>query len=204
MNGLNAEAEAERVHLRNDRPTRNGQYVLYWMQASQRASWNPALEHAIALGDQLGVPVVACFGLTPDYPEANLRSYAFLLGGLEETARALAERGLHSVLRGSATRPRLPWIWPAMRPPSSPTAATFGTSACGGKPWRRVPPAPWSKWRAIWWFRWSWPTPARRGAPQFFAAAFNLWCRASSARSWTALRDIARCNWRFGGRSLRT
>jgi len=99
MNGLNAKAEAERVHHRNDRPTRNGQYVLYWMQASQRASWNPALEHAIALGDQLGVPVVACFGLTPDYPEANLRSYAFLLGGLEETVRALAERGLQCVTR---------------------------------------------------------------------------------------------------------
>ncbi len=99
MSSPNAEIEAERVHLRNDRPTRNGQYVLYWMQASQRASWNPALEHAIALGDQLGVPVVACFGLTPDYPEANLRSYTFLLGGLEETARALAERGLQCVTR---------------------------------------------------------------------------------------------------------
>lgn len=46
------------------------------MQASQRASWNPALEYAVALGDELGLPVLGSFGLTPDYPEANFRAYA--------------------------------------------------------------------------------------------------------------------------------
>ncbi|MCR4391422.1 MAG: deoxyribodipyrimidine photo-lyase [Candidatus Acetothermia bacterium] len=91
--------EPERVRFLNDRPVRQGRYVLYWMQASQRASGNPALEHAVALGNDLGLPVAVAFGLTPSYPEANLRHYAFMLAGLKETALELADRGIRFVLR---------------------------------------------------------------------------------------------------------
>lgn len=91
--------EPERVRHLNDRPLRGGRYVLYWMQASQRASGNPALEHAIALADELRLPVVVGFGLTPSYPEATLRPYAFMVQGLGEVARGLEEKGIRFVLR---------------------------------------------------------------------------------------------------------
>ena len=75
-----------------------GLYVLCWMQQSQRASWNHALEYSIERGNELGLPVLAYFGLTSRFPEANERHYAFMLEGLEETARALAQRGIRLVI----------------------------------------------------------------------------------------------------------
>jgi deoxyribodipyrimidine photo-lyase len=83
----------------NDRSPRPGRYVLYWMQQSQRAEWNHALEYALDRANNLDLPVVVVFGLTPRYPDANLRHYAFMLQGLRETAQRLAERGIRFVLR---------------------------------------------------------------------------------------------------------
>jgi len=73
--------------------------VLYWMQASQRAFWNPALEFAIDLANEHKLPVLVVFGLTPNYPEANLRHYAWMLQGLREAAQALRERDIGFVMR---------------------------------------------------------------------------------------------------------
>src|ERR687894_2725866 len=83
-------------------PRPDGLYVLYWMQQSQRAAHNPALEHAVDEANARDLPVLVCFGLTDGYPEANARHYAFMLEGLAEVARALAERGIAFVIgRGS-------------------------------------------------------------------------------------------------------
>ena len=86
--------ERERLTELNNAPEQPGDYVLYWMQNSQRAEFNPALEVAIADANRLGLPVTVGFGLTADYPEANARHYAFMLEGLAETAHALRQRGL--------------------------------------------------------------------------------------------------------------
>jgi deoxyribodipyrimidine photo-lyase len=43
--------------------------------------------------------LLVVFGLTDDYPEANLRHYTFMLEGLKETRAALASRGIKMVLR---------------------------------------------------------------------------------------------------------
>jgi deoxyribodipyrimidine photo-lyase len=88
----------DRTTRLNDRPPGPGRYVLYWMQQSQRARCNHALEFAVARADALGLPLLVGFGLT-DYPEADLRSYQFLLDGLRETAVALSDRGIGFVLR---------------------------------------------------------------------------------------------------------
>lgn len=95
-----------RVHELNDAPVDPaGRHVLYWMQQAQRAAGNHALELAIRLADERGLPVVVGFGLTDAYPEANERHYAFMLEGLAETARALRERGIAVVMRhGSPER----------------------------------------------------------------------------------------------------
>jgi deoxyribodipyrimidine photo-lyase len=69
------------------------------MQASQRASYNPALEYAIEEANSFGLPVVVCFGLTDGYPEANARHYAFMLEGLAEVEAELRRRGIGFVIR---------------------------------------------------------------------------------------------------------
>src|SRR5210317_2012302 len=91
--------QRERVQRLNFEDVRRGDFVLYWMQASQRAACNHALEYAIDRANELGQPLVALFGLTADYPEANLRHYAFLLEGLRETETALGKRGIQLVVR---------------------------------------------------------------------------------------------------------
>jgi deoxyribodipyrimidine photo-lyase len=88
-----------RVRLLNRRPQAAGAYVLYWMQQSQRAVGNPALEHAVGEANRLRLPVAVGFGLTADYPEANRRHYAFMLEGLGEVERTLAARGIALVVR---------------------------------------------------------------------------------------------------------
>lgn len=94
--------EAERIRRLNDRPERDGAYVLYWMQQSQRACFNPALELAIGIANERKLPVVVGFGLMDDYPEANARHYTFMLQGLKEVAASLGARGIAFVIRRGA------------------------------------------------------------------------------------------------------
>ncbi len=88
-----------RVRFLNDDPVCAGQFVLYWMQASQRTEFNHALEYAAARTNELDVPLVVGFGLMDDYPEANARHYAFMLEGLRDVAVSLRKRGVHFVVR---------------------------------------------------------------------------------------------------------
>lgn len=94
--------EPQRLLELNDAPERSGDYVLYWMQQSQREAFNPALEVAVAAANRLGLPLLVGFGLMDDFPEANARHYAFMLQGLQETARSLQARGIGFVARRGA------------------------------------------------------------------------------------------------------
>lgn len=89
--------QATRLQALNSLPVREGRYVLYWMQASQRTECNHALEYAIREANRLRLPVLVVFGLTHDYPHANERHYRFMLEGLRETQQALAKRGMRLV-----------------------------------------------------------------------------------------------------------
>ena len=89
----------ERVRDLNEEDVRNGDYVQYWMQSSQRAEQNHALEYAVKRANDLDQRLLVVFGLTDDYPEANLRHYAFMLEGLEDAQEALARRGIKMVVR---------------------------------------------------------------------------------------------------------
>ncbi len=86
--------QEERIEKLNDRKPVNGRYVLYWMQQSQRSEYNHALEYSIRYANRIKKTVIAVFGLTPDYPEANLRHYRFMLEGLKETEENLKNRGI--------------------------------------------------------------------------------------------------------------
>ncbi len=92
--------EADRLATLNDAPVDDaGRYVLYWMQQSQRARFNPALEYAISSANELALPVVTVFGLHAGYPEANERHFAFMIEGLAEVHAELRERGIRFVMR---------------------------------------------------------------------------------------------------------
>ncbi|MFO7686908.1 MAG: deoxyribodipyrimidine photo-lyase [Desulfobacterales bacterium] len=91
--------ESSRIRLLNQKKMSNGDYVLYWMQQSQRAEGNHALEYAVELANHLDRPLLVAFGLTDTYPEANLRHYRFMLEGLHETAATLAQRGIRLSLQ---------------------------------------------------------------------------------------------------------
>ena len=88
-----------RTNLLNELPIRRGDYVLYWMQQSQRAACNHALECASGQANELQQPLIVVFGLTDAFPEANARHYRFMLEGLRETRDDLAARGLQLVVR---------------------------------------------------------------------------------------------------------
>ena len=91
--------EATRIKPLNSSDIPRGDYVLYWMQQSQRSTYNHALEYAVRQANKLDRMLLVGFGLTDDYPEANLRHYTFMLEGLKETRAALATRGIKMVLR---------------------------------------------------------------------------------------------------------
>jgi len=89
----------ERVRRLNNKPIRNGRYVLYWMQSAQRVEYNHALEFAIEQANELRRPVVVLFCLVDSYPEANGRHYFFMLEGLVEVRAQLEEMGVRMVVR---------------------------------------------------------------------------------------------------------
>lgn len=88
-----------RVKTINDREIIAGDYVLYWMQQSQRAEQNPALDLAIHEANRLKRPVFVAFGLSDAYPEANLRHYRFMLEGLQDAETALRRKGIRLIVR---------------------------------------------------------------------------------------------------------
>lgn len=91
----------ERVRILNKRNRRQGP-ILYWMSRDQRARDNWALTHAQELAIEQRVPLGVVFCLVPDFLKATIRQYEFMLRGLEETEKELAEKNIpFALLAGS-------------------------------------------------------------------------------------------------------
>ncbi|MGC9517675.1 MAG: deoxyribodipyrimidine photo-lyase [Methanomicrobiales archaeon] len=90
--------QKERIKNLNSRKIREGKFILYWMQSSQREQYNHALEHSIELSNRLNLPLIVYFGLTSDFPEANRRHYYFMIEGLKEVKSTLKKRGINLVI----------------------------------------------------------------------------------------------------------
>ncbi len=84
---------------RGGEPLKDAKCVIYWMQRAQRGIDNPALDVAIALGNELGLPVVAFFSAISNFPHANLRHYHFLSQGLSDAEHDLKERNVSFIVR---------------------------------------------------------------------------------------------------------
>jgi deoxyribodipyrimidine photo-lyase len=72
----------------------DGDYVLYWMQTTQRFEDNWALRLATTEADRIGKPLLIHQGLDPTYAYASDRFHTFVLQGARELARRAESLGL--------------------------------------------------------------------------------------------------------------
>jgi deoxyribodipyrimidine photo-lyase len=98
-NDITDAIQNERIKPLNNMTTRNGQYIVYWMQSSQRTEFNHALEYAIQKANELSQPLIVLFCLIADFPEANTRHYHFMLEGLKEVRSSLKNRKILMVIQ---------------------------------------------------------------------------------------------------------
>ena len=80
-------------------PRKDGKCVVYWMQRAERSLDNPAVDLAVAIANELGLPVIAYFSAISNFPHANLRHYAFLNQGLADIEEDLAARNITFIVR---------------------------------------------------------------------------------------------------------
>ena len=69
------------------------------MERAQRGVDNHAVNLAVDLANELGLPLVVYFAAISNYPNANLRHYAFLQQGLPDVEHDLAQRNIAFVMR---------------------------------------------------------------------------------------------------------
>jgi deoxyribodipyrimidine photo-lyase len=82
---------SQRITDCNELPVNGkGVFVLYWMTAFRRVTWNFALDQAVEWARKLEKPLVLLEGLRCDYPYASERLHAFVLEGMADNGRALA------------------------------------------------------------------------------------------------------------------
>lgn len=85
-------------HLNYEGIHQEGDYVLYWMQASQRYEYNHALQYAIQIANQKDKPLIVYFCLTADFPEANRRHFYFMLEGLLELKKKFKQENIPFII----------------------------------------------------------------------------------------------------------
>ena len=84
-----------RIHKANDANVNpRGQFVLYWMIANRRTSWNYALEHAVDWAKELDRPLVILEALRSEYPWASARLHRFVMDGMADNAKRLKNRAV--------------------------------------------------------------------------------------------------------------
>ncbi len=90
----------QRVTVRREGPPDpHGTCVVYWMQRAQRGRDNHAVNLAVALANQLDLPLVVYFAGISNFPNANLRHYVFLNQGLPDIEEDLAKRNISFIMR---------------------------------------------------------------------------------------------------------
>ena len=72
-------------------PNENGDFVVYWMTSARRAQWNHALQHAVDLATEHGLPLVVIECLALQHRWANDRISTFVLQGMVDN-RTMFER----------------------------------------------------------------------------------------------------------------
>lgn len=87
----------EQLNALNEKQIARGDYVLYWLQLSQRTVDNSPLSYAIGQANELQLPLVTIAVLPTDKVPSNPRQYEFTLQGLLETYRELEDLNIEPV-----------------------------------------------------------------------------------------------------------
>ena len=82
------------IPLNEKRLQPDGEFVLYWMQSTQRLEDNWALRLATIEADRVGKPLLIHHGLDPSYLYASARFHTFIMQGAREMARRADSLGL--------------------------------------------------------------------------------------------------------------
>ena len=90
--------EKTRIKLLNEKTIQNRESVIYWMQSSQRSSFNHALEYAIQISNKLNKFLKVYFVINKSYPEAQNRHFIFMLQGLYEVQKELTQKKIQMIL----------------------------------------------------------------------------------------------------------
>ena len=88
---------AERVEIVAPASTASdtvGEFVLYWARTALRAHENAALDAAVVLARELGLPLFVYHALSERYPYASDRHHMFILEGARDFAAALSARNI--------------------------------------------------------------------------------------------------------------
>lgn len=81
-----------RIRSIGDRPIdAEGDFVLYWMIANRRIDWNFSMQRAVEWARQLNRPLVVLEALRCDYRWASDRLHHFIIRGMADNSRRLAE-----------------------------------------------------------------------------------------------------------------
>jgi deoxyribodipyrimidine photo-lyase len=95
----------DRIQILKEGDITRGEYVLYWMQSSQRVEYYHALEYAIQRANALDLPLLTVYCLVDRYPEANQSHYKFMLEGLQEVRKGLERDDIgFEVLKGEPSK----------------------------------------------------------------------------------------------------
>ncbi len=85
--------ERTRVHA-DAKPKDDGQFVLYWLRTAMRTDENPALEVAMLMANELGLPLLVYQGLSQHYQYASDRHHQFMLEGARDLQASFHELGI--------------------------------------------------------------------------------------------------------------
>jgi len=90
-----SEVPGLRIRAANSRPANpDGEYVLYWMIAQRRTTWNFALQHAVAEAQARRQPLVVLEALRSGHRWASDRIHRFVLDGMQDNAKRLNRAGI--------------------------------------------------------------------------------------------------------------
>ena len=80
--------------LNQGKVNEQGQYILYWMVAQRRVSWNFGLQRALEWGERLKKPVLIFEPLRIGYKWASDRLHTFVIQGMKDNQALCEEYGI--------------------------------------------------------------------------------------------------------------
>ena len=72
----------------------DGEFVLYWMIATRRATWNFGLQRAVEWATKLNKPLLVFEPLRAGYQWASDRIHRFVIDGMHDNAAAFAKHNV--------------------------------------------------------------------------------------------------------------